>query len=120
MYINRKISYDPAKGPVTIVVTSGYAPQGSFTLSITDGESMVPVGSGKFGDNLPDIFLLPVTGSSLKRWCLIVIGAYAAAFGHTQISVDYDFYQQGQKIDTELIRDNSQTVSAHHDFNFED
>lgn len=119
MYLTRKLkNFDPVKGLVSVVIRSGYATQGTFSLTITDGVEIVKVGQGKFGDNIPDIFTIPVAAGSLSKWLLMIFGTYGSAMSHDQISVDYDFYQQGQIFDTEPVHVSGNSLSAHHDFNF--
>lgn len=119
MYQERQlINFNPNNGLVYVVIRSGYATQGAFSLSLTDGTSILQVGDGKFGDNIPDIFTLPIPADSLDQWQLMIFGSYAAAMGHGQIGVDYDFYQQGNIFDTEPLHVAQNTLSAHHDFTF--
>jgi len=87
-------------------------------LHITDGEIINKISEGKFSDLIPDIYLVPVSPTSLTQWMLMIFGSYKAAFGHNQISVDYLFYQKEQEIGKEEIRLNSSSLSSHHDITF--
>jgi hypothetical protein len=118
MYKERNLNnFNPKKGLVSVVIRSGYATQGAFSLSLTDGTNILQVGEGKFGDNIPDIFTLPVASSTLSQWTLMIFASYASAMGHEQIGVDYDFYQLGEIFDNEPIQAQN-SLSAHHDFYF--
>ena len=118
MFSKRPLRFDPAAGYITVAVGSGYVTQGNFKLSITNGASTLSVGDGKFGDAVPDVFLLPVPADQLEDWRLIILGSYAPAAGHAQIKVDYTFYQQGNKKDEEHVQAEGSYVFAEHHFTF--
>jgi hypothetical protein len=119
MHIVRQINnVNPNGGPVSVVFRSGYATQGAFALSLTDGNRVIPVGQGTFGDTIPDVFTIPIPANELENYMLVIFATYASAVGHNQVSVDYDFYQQGNIIDTEPIHVVQNSISTHHDFTF--
>ena len=120
MFKEREINYNPNKGHVSVEIkNAGFVNQGSFSVHITNGIETRKLGDGKFGDGVPDIFLISVPPDQLEDWMLILIGSYAPAFGHTQISVDYNFLQQAEMADEpERIRIQDTALSAHHDFTF--
>ncbi len=121
MFKEREIKYNKNKGHVSIEIkNSGFVNLGSFSVHITNGDETRKLGEGKFGDNVPDIYLISIPPDKLEDWTLIVIGSYAPAFGHNQISVDYNFIQQAQATDDpEQIREKKAALSTHHDFTFE-
>ena len=120
MYKEREIKYDRSKGHVSVEIkNSGFVNQGSFSAHITNGIETRKIGEGKFGDSIPDIYLINVPPEQLEDWMLIIIGSYAPAFGHNQISVDYNFLQQAELTDDpESIREQTSALSAHHDITF--
>lgn len=119
MYKLRKLNnFNGANGLVSVLIRSGFAVQGVFSLSVTDGVNTIAIGNGKFGDSIPDVFTIPVAAGLLSSWRLIIFASYGAAMSHNQISVNYDFYQKGQVFDTELIQVAQNSLSAHHDFDF--
>jgi len=119
MYKKRPVIYDASKGYITISIDSGFITSGVYKIKITDGDKMITVGEGNFDDNIKDIFLIPINPAVLEDWMLIIIADYAPAAGHTQISVNYNFLQQGAQFDAEPIRENKVALAAHHDFTFQ-
>ena len=120
MFKEREIKYDKNKGHISVEIkNAGFANQGSFNVHITNGLETRKLGEGKFGDSIPDIFLINIPPDQIEEWTLMIIGSYAPAFGHDQISVDYNFLQQAELIDdSETIRMQATALSAHHDFTF--
>jgi hypothetical protein len=120
MYKEREVRYNSDRGHVSVEIkNTGFVNLGSFSVHITDGVETRKLGDGKFGDNIPDVFLINIPPDHLENWTLMVIGSYSPAFGHDQISVDYNFLQQAEPTDDpEQIRVQAPALSTHHDFFF--
>lgn len=122
IYKEVTVNYDPAKGPVVLVVTSGYASNGKFRASINDGPGWREFGSGDVADSIPDIFALPVSGESLADRFALVLGNYAPANIATgdQIRVVYEFHQREQVIkQIEIEERKTGVLSCTHLIDFE-
>jgi hypothetical protein len=109
-------------GPVVIQVRSGHATLGRFRLSFEDDLEWIPIGDGDLSDEIPDVFIVPVSGAKLEDRFVLIVGNYASGDPLVQgeINVTYDITQQSTVIQTIPIREQRDGVlSAFHLLHFE-
>ncbi|MCX6232966.1 MAG: hypothetical protein NTZ33_15660 [Bacteroidetes bacterium] len=117
----KTINFIKEDGPITIEIISGYATLGSYNIAYNLNDNIVPVGNGKLADNIPDIFILPVSIDNLSDCNVLIVGNYMSAPSHDQISVDYVFLQKGIKLigDNPVeIREQGSVLRTNHMINF--
>ncbi|MEZ4388904.1 MAG: hypothetical protein R3D98_15270 [Candidatus Krumholzibacteriia bacterium] len=103
------ITFDPAKGPVTIEITSGHGTMGVFLLAYRReqlGEPYQEFGTDPkaIHDDIPDDHLIPIEPDELADHSLLVVGKYRPAYGRKQINVTYRFFQDHGEIHTTSIK----------------
>ncbi len=98
-----KVIFKKEDGPITLEVTSGYSTLGEFLLLYK--EINQPDNYQTFGkdpklihDTQPDIFCIPIDVDRISGFRIYILGKYSPAPGHTQIKVNYNFYQNGKKL----------------------
>ncbi len=118
------VGYDEARGPITIEVTSGYSTLGTFILALAKKGEYSFQGFGKdpkrIDDDIPDVFLIPLSLEELPNYRVAIIGKYKSAPGHNQIKVSYVFCQEDKpihetRIETESAED-SQRITRKYEF----
>lgn len=116
------VRFDPAAGPVVIQVRSGLATLGRFRLSFEDDLEWIPIGEGDLSDQIPDVYIVPLSGEKLDDRYVLIVGNYASGDPLVQgeINVTYDVTQQNAVIQTVPIREQRDGVlSAYHLLHFE-
>ena len=115
------VRFDAAAGPVVIQVRSGHATLGRFRLSFEEDFEWIPIGDGDLSDEIPDVFIVPVSGEKLEDRFVLIVGNYASGDPLVQgeINVTYDITQQNSVIHTIPIREQRDGVlSAFHLLHF--
>jgi len=120
MYNENVVYFSPNGNVITLVIRPYYATNGAYEVWITDGTALLKVGKGSFADGIDDIFVLPVATSVLQNWQVIIVGTYASSYGHTQILVNYSFYQNGVLLNEEIsINHTGSSIAIQNDITFE-
>jgi hypothetical protein len=123
MYDEKTVLYDPKGGPVTLEIKALYATLGSYSAAFLLKGVSTPLGNGKLGDNIPDVYILPVITEDLKLCRLYISGTYISSPGHVQIDVEYNLKQDGQMLAGEnpiLIEEKKEAFSATHRISFKE
>lgn len=97
-----KITFNDKTNPIFLEVDSGYATIGSFELVLKKGSEepfvIYPDRVKKIHDNIPDIFLIPLSPDDLLNTRLLIHGKYRPAPYHRQIRILYTFAQNGKDL----------------------
>jgi hypothetical protein len=115
------VQFDPDAGPVVIQVRGGHATLGRFRLSFERDLEWIPIGEGDLADEIPDVFVVPVSGERLDDRYVLIVGNYASGDPLVQgeINVTYDITQQNRIVHTIPIREQRDGVlSAYHLLHF--
>lgn len=100
-----KVKFKKDNGPITIEVTSGFSSLGAFILAYSKiGETdLTEFGREpkRIDDSIPDIFCIPIDVENIIKYVVIIIGKYCPAPGKTQVTVKYDFVQNGEILKVE-------------------
>lgn len=103
MYKTKTINVSKRKGPVTVEIRAKNATAGKFEFAIeTEAEPGYNIiYRGKFGDYIPDVFMVPIRVSELNNHSLFMIGNFAPGSPDSgTISFDINFYQSGSLVGT--------------------
>lgn len=115
------IRYDADAGPVVLQVRSGQATLGRFKISFEEELEWIPIGEGDLSDEIPDVFIVPLSGERLNDRYVLIVGNYASGDPLVQgeINVTYDITQQNRVVHTIPIREQRDGVlSAYHLLHF--
>lgn len=122
MLETRKIIYNPNGGPVTLEIKAKYATLGSYSCAYVLNAETVKVGNGRLGDSIPDIYHISVfVKTDIVKCRLYIVGTYVPSPGHSQIDVEYHFYQDGKEMDGEnptIIQKTQASAVTSHSFKF--
>lgn len=107
----KTVNVSKTKGPVTVDIRGKNATAGNFAFAIETDTGYDEIFNGKFGDYIPDIFLLPYKVDDLSKYDLYMIGNFApgSPSSHT-ISFDINFFQNGDVIDTASLQETNSGV----------
>jgi hypothetical protein len=123
MYDEKTVFYDPKGGPVTLEIKALYATLGSYSAAFLLKGISTPLGNGKLGDNIPDVYILPVNTTDLQSCRLYISGTYIPAPGHIQINVAYHLRQDGQMLVGDnpiVIEEKKESLSTTHRIDFKE
>jgi hypothetical protein len=116
------VRFKPDAGPVVIQVRSGHTTLGRFRLSFEEDFEWIPIGDGDLSDEIPDVYIVPLSGEKLDDRFVLIVGNYASGGPLVQgeINVTYDITQQNAVIETIPIREQRDGVhSAYHLLHFQ-
>lgn len=127
------VKFNQNGGSIYLNVKSGPPCLGGFRLwyrnnIIGNVTQLYPNEPNLIHDQYPDNLVLPFDLSSIKDITLRIVGRYGPVPSHSQISVRYLFYQDGQLLNVEpndynLIQDNLTSPPPYkqynHDFTFQ-
>lgn len=115
------VHFDADAGPVVIQVRSGQTTLGRFKVSFEEDLEWIPIGDGDLSDEIPDVFIVPLSGERLNDRYVLIVGNYASGDPLVQgeINVTYDVTQQNRIVHTIPIREQRDGVlSAYHLLHF--
>ena len=118
MHKENIVYFSPQDSVVTLIFKPFYATNGAYDIYITNGVQMQKIGKGSFSDGIEDVFILPIVPAQLGSWVVVIAGAFASAYGHTQILVHYTFYQNGVALSEQItIQHIGSTLATQNDKN---
>lgn len=117
IYEEHTVKYGIGNGPVIVEVTAGYATLGRYTMALEDNARWTEFGRGDVADEIPDVFLVPSSGTALAGRFMSLVGNYAPGnlANNRQISVRYAFKQKVETIyEVEVKKEKDGVESCYH------
>ena len=117
IYEEHTVQYGNGNGPVIVEVTAGYATLGRYTMALEDNTRWAEFGRGDVSDEIPDVFLVPASGTALDGRFAGLVGNYAPGnpAENRQISVHYLFRQKAEAIyEIEIKAEKDGVESCYH------
>jgi len=114
------VTVSKSQGPVLVEIKAKYITHGKFQFAIQTETGYSKIFTGQFGDNIPDVFMLPYKPEDLPGHPLFLIGNFAPGSPDSEIiSFDINIIQNQQKIDSVEHNQNNQTyISVNTIINF--
>lgn len=101
MLLEKTVSIKKDKGEVALEIKARNATSGNFNVAVDASGGFQVIGKGKFGDSIPDIFVIPFNVQELEKHGLSIIGNFCAGnpLDDDTISFDLNFIQMGEVSD---------------------
>ena len=107
MFIEKTVSIKKNKGVVALELKGKNVTAGSFNVAVDDPNGFQIIGKGKFGDSIPDIYVIPFHVQDMENHGLAIIGNFCAGnpLDDDTISFDLNFIQMGEISDSIEFRE---------------
>jgi len=112
MFLEKTISIKKDKGVVALEIKARNATSGNFNVAVDAPSGFQVIGKGKFGDSIPDIYVIPYLVQELGNHGLAIIGNFCAGnpLDDDTISFDLNFIQMGEVSDCIELREKNKGV----------